>query len=292
MQTQEKRNRRRIKTALGVTGALVGATLTGAALLGAGPQHAQETVQARSTEFPFATLRSTQRMRLNVANVTANPPNDTPPPCRVLFRLFDSEGRVVATATSMVEPGKTAQITNDVPDGMPGRIRRIDHDLHRMRAAKLLPAQPVPPAQVTLLEVVCKWQDVVARQAVQPETGAIQEMRQDGCNEHPENHSADCPAPTPEPLIPAHGGRSCPGFACIGFLVGLWRSGDESGKPQLMPYRRCIDEQETSTVTLAVPTAGNAAADGSGVQWSAATNRAWRKEAMAKPICGQDSQRD
>ena len=116
MQTQEKRNRRRIKTTLGVTGALVGATLTGAALLGAGPQHAQETVQARSTEFPFATLRSTQRMRLNVANVTANPPNDTPPPCRVLFRLFDSEGRVVATATSMLESGKTAQITADSPD--------------------------------------------------------------------------------------------------------------------------------------------------------------------------------
>jgi hypothetical protein len=115
MQKHEKRNRR-IKTTLGVTGALAGATLTGAALIGASSQHAAEPRRASATEFPFTTLKRTQKMHLNAANVTADAPDggvnppDTTPPCRVLFRLFDSEGHVVATATSMLEAGKTGQL--------------------------------------------------------------------------------------------------------------------------------------------------------------------------------------
>lgn len=138
MQKHEKRNRR-IKTTLGVTGAIAGATLTGAALIGASPQRAAEPARASATEFPFTTLTRTQKVHLNAANVT-NPPNITNPPdtvnppdgkgaapCRVLFRLYDSEGRVVATATSMLEAGKTGQLvfqnpvdTLDPPDTIPG----------------------------------------------------------------------------------------------------------------------------------------------------------------------------
>lgn len=127
MQKHEKR-KRRIKTALGVTGALLGATLTGAALTGASPQRAAEPRRASATEFPFTTLTRFQKIHLNAANLNnppdaTNPPGDTngQPACRVLFRLFDSEGRVVATATSMVEAGKTAQLNNPV-DTMPGSI--------------------------------------------------------------------------------------------------------------------------------------------------------------------------
>lgn len=120
MQKHEKRNRR-IKTTLGVTGALAGATLTGAALIGASPHRAAEPKRASATEFPFTTLTRSQKMHLNAANVTnppniTNPPNDTPP-CQVLFRLFDSEGRVVAIATSMLEPGKTGQLVFQNPPG-------------------------------------------------------------------------------------------------------------------------------------------------------------------------------
>ncbi len=46
MQKHEKRNRR-IKTRLGVTGALLGATLTGAALTGSSPQREDNTKRLR-----------------------------------------------------------------------------------------------------------------------------------------------------------------------------------------------------------------------------------------------------
>lgn len=129
MQKHEKR-KRRIKSTLGVTGALLGATLTGAALTGAAltgatRQREDNTRRSSATEFPFTTLTRTQKMHLNAANVTADiPETNNPPdtrgaaPCRVLFRLFDSEGRVVAAATSMLVAGKTGQlIFADTPDG-------------------------------------------------------------------------------------------------------------------------------------------------------------------------------
>ena len=139
MQKHEKRNRRRVKTTLGVTGALLGVTLTGAALTGASPQREDDTRRASATEFPFTTFTRTQKVHLNAANVQ-DPPNITDPvdttnppnikgaaPCRVLFRLFDSEGRVVAAATSMLEAGKTGQLvfqnpvdTADPPPIIPG----------------------------------------------------------------------------------------------------------------------------------------------------------------------------
>ncbi len=131
MQKHEKRNRR-IKRTLGVTGALLGATLTGAALTGATAQREDNNKRASATHFPFTTLTRSQRMHLNVANVLADQPdtNDAPDtqdppdakgqPCRVLYRLFDSEGRVVATATSMLAAGETTQLTQDSPDTRPG----------------------------------------------------------------------------------------------------------------------------------------------------------------------------
>ena len=132
MQKPEKRNRRRITATLGITGAIAGATLTGAALTGASPPRAAESTQAKATEFPFTTLTRSQRMHLNVANVlldspdttdapdTNNPPDIKGQPCRVLYRLFDSEGRVVATATSTLAAGETTQLTQDAPDTRPG----------------------------------------------------------------------------------------------------------------------------------------------------------------------------
>ena len=70
MQKHEKRNRRRVKTALGVTGAIAGATLTGAALIGASPQRAAEPARASATEFPFTTLTRSQKVHLNAAKLT------------------------------------------------------------------------------------------------------------------------------------------------------------------------------------------------------------------------------
>ncbi len=80
MQKHEKRNRRRIKTTLGVTGALLGVTLTGAALTGASPQREDNTKRSSATEFPFTTLTRTQRIHLNAANVVNNPPSVSNPP--------------------------------------------------------------------------------------------------------------------------------------------------------------------------------------------------------------------
>ena len=124
-----KRNRR-IKTTLGMAGALAGATLTGAAMIGSA-QSTSEPSGMVATDFPFTTLRSTQRMHLNAANLmdpvdTADAP-DTAPACRAVFRLFDSEGRVVATATHSLESGKTEQLNDppnitDQPDTTPSRI--------------------------------------------------------------------------------------------------------------------------------------------------------------------------
>lgn len=115
MQTHKKRNRGRIKTALGITGAMAGATLTGAALIGASPQKAAEPARMSAIDFPFTTLRTTQKMQLNVTNVVADAP-DTLPGCRAVVRLFDNEGNVIETSTSMVERGKTIQVVQDAPD--------------------------------------------------------------------------------------------------------------------------------------------------------------------------------
>ncbi len=67
------------------------------------------------TDYPFATVRTTQKLHLNVTNVAQDPP-DTRPPCRAVFRLYDSEGNVAATSTSMLEGGKTVQVVTNPPD--------------------------------------------------------------------------------------------------------------------------------------------------------------------------------
>lgn len=125
MKTKQRQNHGSSKLRRGVMGALIAAPLTGAMLTGATAQREDKQPRALATEFPFASLARSQDVHLNASNTanpvdTANPPDDSPAPnCRVLFRLFDSEGRVVATATHNLQPGKTAQLVANPPGDEP-----------------------------------------------------------------------------------------------------------------------------------------------------------------------------
>jgi hypothetical protein len=64
-----------------------------------------------------------------------------------LFRLFDSEGHVVATAASMVQPGKTGQLVfQNPPDG--------DMPVRGVRGEIALPPGPCKDAVVGSLEII------------------------------------------------------------------------------------------------------------------------------------------
>ncbi len=140
-----------LKTRLGVTGALLGATLTGAALTGATQSREDPSRRLRATEFPFVTLTRSQSVHLNASH-TVNPPDPEATasdigPCRVLFRLFNSEGRVVAMATSTVLPGKTGQLVFANPPDPDMPIPGVRGDL-------ALPPGPCKDAVVGSLEII------------------------------------------------------------------------------------------------------------------------------------------
>jgi hypothetical protein len=143
-----KKKRRHLKTGVAVTGALLGATLTGAALTGATQTRDDSTTRSSAAEFPFVEFARSQGVHLNASNTTNPPDGDMPAPtCRVLFRLFDSEGHVVATAASMVQPGKTGQLVfQNPPDG--------DMPVLGVRGEIALPPGPCKDAVVGSLEII------------------------------------------------------------------------------------------------------------------------------------------
>jgi hypothetical protein len=149
-----KKKRRHLKTGVAVTGALLGATLTGAALTGATQTRDDNTTRSSAAEFSFVEFTRSQAVHLNASNTTnppdgdVNPPDpDTPPTCRVLFRLFNSDGQVVATATSMVQPGKTGQLVfANPPDG--------DMPVRGVRGEIALPPGPCKDVMVGSLEII------------------------------------------------------------------------------------------------------------------------------------------
>jgi hypothetical protein len=132
--------KRHLKTGMAATGALLGATLTGVVLTRATPTQDNSTERVSATEFPFVEFTRSQAVHLNASNIGSDVG-----PCSVLFRLFNSEGRVVATGDSMVQPGKTAQLVlTNPPDG----------DLPGVRGEIALPPGPCKDAIVGSLEII------------------------------------------------------------------------------------------------------------------------------------------
>lgn len=153
MQRRERHDRGRVNSRLGVTDALPGPTLTGAALTDATQQREDDASRSGGTEFPFTTLTGSQKIPLNAAKVinphaTANPPDTAlAPDCFVVPRLFDSEGRVVETATTTLQPGKTCQLVFAETTNPPEPIQGV-------RAEVSVPAERCSEAALGSMEII------------------------------------------------------------------------------------------------------------------------------------------
>jgi len=110
---ETRRARRRVATALGVTGALLASPISVLA--------ADRVPRAIAHQFPFVSLAGPHVANLNAVFTdtpdTADSPDITNPPdtsvCRVLLRLYDAAGQVVASRGATLGPGQVTQLSGE-----------------------------------------------------------------------------------------------------------------------------------------------------------------------------------